>query len=45
MTTNEGLQIGFFLLVLLLLIKPVGSYMAYVFSDAPNRITRFGGGA
>ncbi len=42
MTTNDFLQIGLFLLVLLLLVKPVGSYMALVFAEAPNRITRFG---
>jgi potassium-transporting ATPase potassium-binding subunit len=44
-TTNDFLQTGLFLLVLLLLVKPVGSYMALVFADAPNRITRFGGRA
>ena len=43
MTTNDFFQTGLFLLVLLLLVKPVGSYMALVFADAPNRITRFGG--
>jgi K+-transporting ATPase ATPase A chain len=43
MTTNDFFQIGLFLAVLLLLVKPVGSYMALVFADAPNRITRFGG--
>ena len=43
MTTNDFLQIGLFLIVLLLLVRPVGSYMALVFADAPNRITRFGG--
>jgi K+-transporting ATPase ATPase A chain len=43
MTTNDYLQIGLFLVVLLLLVKPVGSYMALVFSEAPNRVTRFGG--
>ena len=42
MTTNDFLQIGLFLAVLLLLVKPVGSYLALVFADAPNRITRFG---
>jgi potassium-transporting ATPase potassium-binding subunit len=45
MTTNDFLQTGLFLLVLLLLVKPVGSYMALVFAEAPNRITRFGGRA
>ena len=44
MTTNDFIQIGFFLVVLLLLVKPVGSYMANVFSETPNRVTRFGGG-
>jgi potassium-transporting ATPase potassium-binding subunit len=44
-TTNDFLQTGLFLLVLLLLVKPVGSYMALVFAEAPNRITRFGGRA
>jgi K+-transporting ATPase ATPase A chain len=43
MTTNDFLQIGLFLVVLLLLVKPVGGYMVLVFADAPNRITRFGG--
>ena len=45
MTTNDFLQTGLFLLVLLLLVKPVGSYMTLVFAEAPNRITRFGGRA
>ncbi len=44
MTTNDFLQVGLFLAVLLLLVKPVGSYLALVFADAPNRVTRFGGG-
>ncbi|SFR93292.1 K+-transporting ATPase ATPase A chain [Dyella sp. OK004] len=44
MTTNDFLQIALYLVVLLLLIKPVGSYMALVFADTPNRVTRFGGG-
>lgn len=42
MTTNDFIQVAVFLVVLLLLIKPVGSYMAQVFADAPNRVTRFG---
>lgn len=42
MTTNDYLQIGLFLVVLLFLVKPIGSYMALVFADAPNRVTRFG---
>ncbi|OOG45431.1 potassium-transporting ATPase subunit KdpA [Rhodanobacter sp. C01] len=44
MTTNDFLQVGLYLVVLLLLVKPVGSYMALVFADTPNRVTRFGGG-
>jgi len=44
MTTNDFVQIGFFLVILLLLVKPLGGYMANVFSDTPNRVTRFGGG-
>ena len=44
MTTNDFIQIGLYLAVLLLLLKPMGSYMAQVFSDAPNRVTRIGGG-
>ncbi|WP_266172203.1 potassium-transporting ATPase subunit KdpA [Dyella subtropica] len=44
MTTNDMLQVLIYLAVLLLLIKPVGSYMALVFADTPNRVTRFGGG-
>lgn len=42
MTANDWIQIALYLLVLLALVKPVGSYMAYVFSDEPNRVTRFG---
>jgi K+-transporting ATPase ATPase A chain len=45
MTANDCLQIGLFLVVLLLLVKPVGGYMAKVFADEPNRVTRFGGRA
>jgi len=45
MTTNDYVQIGFFVVILLLLVKPLGGYMAGVFSETPNRITRFGGGA
>jgi potassium-transporting ATPase potassium-binding subunit len=44
MTANDFIQIGIFLVVLLLLIKPMGSYMTHVFADQPNRITRVGGG-
>ena len=42
MTTNDFLQTAIYLVVLLLLIKPVGNYMALVFADTPNRVTRFG---
>ncbi len=44
MTANDWLQIGLFLGLLLLLAMPLGSYMAHVFADTPNRITRLGGG-
>jgi len=42
MTGNDYLQLGLYLAVLLLLVKPLGAYMALVFSDAPNRVTRIG---
>ena len=44
MTANDWIQIAIYLIVLLLLVKPMGSYMALVFSDTPNRVTRFGRG-
>lgn len=44
MTSNDFIQIAVYLSVLLLLVKPVGGYMALVFADTPNRVTRFGGG-
>jgi K+-transporting ATPase ATPase A chain len=44
MTANDYIQIGVYLVVLLLLIKPMGSYMTHVFADQPNRVTRLGGG-
>ena len=44
MTANDVLQIGLYLVVLLLLIKPMGSYMTQVFADQPNRATRVGAG-
>ena len=44
MTANDFIQIGIYLIVLLLLLKPMGSYMTHVFADQPNRITRLGGG-
>jgi K+-transporting ATPase ATPase A chain len=42
MTTNDYLQLGLYLAALLLLVKPLGAFMALVFSDTPNRVTRFG---
>jgi K+-transporting ATPase ATPase A chain len=42
MTGNDYLQLGLYLTTLLLLVKPLGSYMALVFSDTPNRVTRLG---
>jgi K+-transporting ATPase ATPase A chain len=44
MTANDFIQIGIYLVVLLLLVKPMGRYMTHVFDDHPNRITRLGGG-
>ena len=44
MTANDFIQIGIYLVVLLLLIKPMGSYMTHVYADQPNRVTRLGGG-
>ena len=43
MTINDYLQLGLYVLVLLLLVKPLGSYMALVFADEPNRVHRIGG--
>ena len=42
MSINAWLQIGLYLAVLLLAVKPLGAFMAAVFSDTPNRITRIG---
>jgi K+-transporting ATPase ATPase A chain len=44
MTANDWLQIGLYMVVLLALVKPLGTYMAWAFSEQPNRLTRFGGG-
>jgi K+-transporting ATPase ATPase A chain len=44
MTANDFIQIGVYLVVLLLLVKPMGMYMTHVFDDQPNRVTRLGGG-
>jgi potassium-transporting ATPase potassium-binding subunit len=43
MNANNYIQLGLYMAVLLLLVKPLGSYMAAVFSDSPNRVTRIGG--
>jgi len=43
MSINAYLQLGVFLVVLLLLVKPLGAYMAQVFSDEPSRVRRIGG--
>jgi K+-transporting ATPase ATPase A chain len=43
MTINDYLQLGLYVLVLLLLVKPLGAYMANVFADEPNRVHRIGG--
>ena len=43
MTANDYLQLGVYVLVLVLLVKPLGAYMALVFADEPNRIHRLGG--
>lgn len=44
MTANDFIQIGIYLVVLLLLIKPLGSYMTQVYADQPTRVTKLGGG-
>jgi K+-transporting ATPase ATPase A chain len=43
MTLSDTLQIALYLAVTLLLVKPLGAYMAAVFDDAPNRLHRIGG--
>ncbi|NJO05786.1 MAG: potassium-transporting ATPase subunit KdpA [Chloroflexaceae bacterium] len=40
MTINSLLQLGFFVLVLVALVKPLGWYMAQVFSDRPVGLDR-----
>ena len=42
MTANDYLQLGLYLVVLLVLVKPLGTFMALVFADMPNRVTRIG---
>jgi potassium-transporting ATPase potassium-binding subunit len=44
MTANDFIQIGIYLVVLLLLVKPMGRYMRHVYDDQPNRITKIGSG-
>jgi potassium-transporting ATPase potassium-binding subunit len=44
MTANDYLQLVLFLAAMLLLVKPLGAYMALVFAEAPNRVTRLGAG-
>ncbi|NMW24601.1 potassium-transporting ATPase subunit KdpA, partial [Rhodanobacter denitrificans] len=45
MTTSDYLQMGLYLAVLVLLVKPLGGYIAAVFSDTSNRVTRIGAGS
>ncbi|MET0331598.1 MAG: potassium-transporting ATPase subunit KdpA [Dyella sp.] len=40
MSANDWIQVVIYLVVLLLLIKPVGSYMALVFAETPNNLQR-----
>jgi K+-transporting ATPase ATPase A chain len=42
MSVNDLIQIVLYLAVLLILVKPLGAYMALVFADTPNRVTRIG---
>jgi K+-transporting ATPase ATPase A chain len=42
MNANNFIQLGLYLAVLVLLVKPLGSYMAAVFADGQNRVTRIG---
>jgi potassium-transporting ATPase potassium-binding subunit len=41
MTSNQWIQIGFFFAALLLLVKPLGAYMAQVYGDKPFWGERF----
>ncbi|PXV59859.1 K+-transporting ATPase ATPase A chain [Dyella jiangningensis] len=43
MTSFDFFQVVIYLAVLLVLIKPVGSYMALAFADTPNGVNRIGG--
>lgn len=42
MSANEYLQLGIYFAVLLALVKPLGTWMAMVFSDTPHRALRIG---
>ncbi len=42
MTRNDLLQMTVYLIALLLLVKPLGAYMARVFADTPTGMTRLG---
>lgn len=42
MSLNDYVQMALYMAVLLVLVKPVGAYMALVFAETPNRVTRFG---
>jgi potassium-transporting ATPase potassium-binding subunit len=43
MNMNNAIQLTVYLIAVLVLVKPVGLYMAAVVSDTPNRITKIGG--
>jgi K+-transporting ATPase ATPase A chain len=43
MTVHDWLQIGLYLVVLLLLVKPLGAYMSHVFQGERTFLTRFVG--
>ena len=43
MNMNNVIQLAVYLIAVLVLVKPVGLYMAAVVSDASNRITKIGG--
>ncbi|MCK9366292.1 MAG: potassium-transporting ATPase subunit KdpA [Metallibacterium scheffleri] len=42
MSANDYLQMALYMVVLLVLVKPVGAYMALVFAETPNRVACFG---
>lgn len=43
MNMNNTLQLAAYLIAILILVKPVGLYMAAVVSDAPSKVTKLGG--